>query len=74
MMANKMDVFFGWRWWLIKRMQYYLGKNQRWYKKKLIANLSTIKNVWKTKIKSKGDEVTDFCDKKTPMVDSNHTC
>ena len=32
------------------------------------------KEYLKTKIKSKGDEVTDFCDKKTPMVDSNHTC
>ena len=28
----------------------------------------------KTKIKSHGDEVTDFYDKKIPMVDSNHTC
>ena len=28
----------------------------------------------KTKIKSQGDEVTDFCDKKIPKVDSNHTC
>ena len=28
----------------------------------------------KTKIKSHGDEVTDFYDKKIPKVDSNHTC
>ena len=28
----------------------------------------------KTKIKSQGDEVTDFYDKKIPKVDSNHTC
>ena len=27
-----------------------------------------------TKIKSHGDEVTDFYEKKTPKVDSNHTC
>ena len=27
-----------------------------------------------TKIKSHGDEVTDFYDKKIPKVDSNHTC
>ena len=27
----------------------------------------------KTKIKSHGDEVTDFCDKKIPKVDSNCT-
>ena len=28
----------------------------------------------KTKIKSHGDEVTDFYDKKLPKVDSSHTC
>ena len=28
----------------------------------------------KTKIKSYGDEITDFYDKKIPKVDSNHTC
>ena len=28
----------------------------------------------KTKIKSYGDEVTDFCNEKIPKVDSNHTC
>ena len=28
----------------------------------------------KTKIKSHGDEVTDFYDKRIPKVDSNHTC
>ena len=28
----------------------------------------------KTKIKSHGDEVTDFHDKKIPKVDSSHTC
>ena len=28
----------------------------------------------KTKIKSHGDEVTDFYDKKISKVDSNHTC
>ena len=28
----------------------------------------------KTKIKSHGDEVTDFYDKEIPKVDSNHTC
>ena len=25
-------------------------------------------------MKSHGDEVTDFCDKEFPNVDSNHTC
>ena len=28
----------------------------------------------KTKIKSRGNEVTDFYDRKFPKVDSNHTC
>ena len=28
----------------------------------------------KTKIKSHGDEVTDFYDKKISKLDSNHTC
>ena len=28
----------------------------------------------KTKLKSHGDEVADFYDKKIPKVDSNHTC
>ena len=32
------------------------------------------KNYLKTKIKSHGDEVTDFYDKKIPKLDSNHTC
>ena len=39
----------------------------------MIASLSTIKNL-KTKIKSHGDEVTDFYNKEVPKVDSNHTC
>ena len=32
------------------------------------------KNFLKTKIKSHGDDVTDFYDKKTPKVDSNYIC
>ena len=32
------------------------------------------KKFVKTKIKSHGDEVTDFYDKEIPKVDSNHTC
>ena len=28
----------------------------------------------KIKIKAQGDEIMDFYNKKTPMVDSNHTC
>ena len=32
------------------------------------------KNFLKTKIKSYGDEVTDFYNKKIPKVESNRTC
>ena len=32
------------------------------------------KNYLKIKVKSHGNEVTDFCDKKIPKLDSNHTC
>ena len=32
------------------------------------------KKFLKTKIKSHGDEVTDFYDEKIPKVDSNHIC
>ena len=32
------------------------------------------KEFLKTNILSRGDEVTDFYDKETPNVDSNHTC
>ena len=37
-------------------------------------NLSIIKIFLKTKIKSYGDEVTDFYGREIPKVDSNHTC
>ena len=36
--------------------------------------MSTIKFSLKVKIKSYGDEVTDFCDKEILKVDSNHIC
>ena len=32
------------------------------------------KNCLETKIKSHGDEVTDFHDEKIPKLNSNHTC
>ena len=32
------------------------------------------KESLRTKKKSHGDEVTDFCEKEIPRVDSNHTC
>ena len=42
-------------------------------KNNLIERLS-VKNYLKTKIKSLGDEVTDFYDKKVSKLDSSHTC
>ena len=42
-------------------------------KNNLIARLS-IKNILKTKLKSYGDEVTDFYDKEITKVGSDHTC
>ena len=41
-------------------------------KENVIESLSTIKNF--CKIKSHGDEVVDFYDKKIPKVNSSHTC
>ena len=32
------------------------------------------KNYLKHKIKSHGDEVTDFCDKKIPKIDTDYIC
>ena len=37
-------------------------------------NLPIIEKFLKAKIKSHGDEVTDFYGKRIPKVDSNHTC
>ena len=43
-------------------------------KKEFDSELVYIKNYQKTRIKSQGDEVTDFYDKKITKLDSNHTC
>ena len=43
-------------------------------KKNLIANPSTIKKNLKTKIRSYGNEATDFHDKELPDASSNCTC
>ena len=32
------------------------------------------KKIWKTKLKSHGDQVTDFLHKEISKVDSNHNC
>ena len=51
-----------------------MRQSQRWYKKEFDRNPVYNKEFLKSKIKSYGDEVTDFCDKEIPEVDSNHTC
>ena len=43
-------------------------------KKELDSEPVYNKNYLKTKIKSYGDKVTDFYNKKIPKLDSNHTC
>ena len=43
-------------------------------KKEFDSELVYNKESLKTKIKSHGDEVTDFYDKKIPKVVSNHPC
>ena len=67
-----MDVFFDWRWCLIRKTYSYLGQSQWWYKKDFDSDIVYNKDVLKAKIKSHGDKVTD--DEKIPKVDPNHTC
>ena len=43
-------------------------------KKELDSEPVYNRNCLKTKIKSHGDEVTDFYDKKIPKLGPNHTC
>ena len=43
-------------------------------KKNFDSELVYNKNFWKTKINSHCDKVTDFYNKRSPKVDSNHTC
>ena len=43
-------------------------------KKEFDRNPVYNKEFLKSKIKSYGDEVTDFCDKENSKVDFNHTC
>ena len=43
-------------------------------KREFDSELVYNKNYLKPKIKSAGDEVKNFYDKKIPKLDSNHTC
>ena len=61
-----MDVFFDWRWWW--------DKVSADIKKEFDSEPVSNKNFLKTKIKSHGDEVTDFYNKEIWKADSSHTC
>ena len=51
-----------------------MGYIQSWYKKELDSEPLYNKEFLKTKIKSHGNEVTDFYDKQIPRVNSNNSC
>ena len=51
-----------------------MGKSQWWYQKEVDSQPAYNKKFLKTKIKSRGDGVTDFYDKGIPKLNSNHTC
>ena len=51
-----------------------MGYIQRWYKKELDSKPLYNKEFLKTKIKSHGNEVTDFYDKEIPRSNSNNSC
>ena len=69
-----MDVFFDRRCDLLEKYNTIPDKVSTDMKKELDSEPVYNKKFLKTKIKSHGDEVTDFCDKEIPKVDSNHTC
>ena len=58
-----MDVFFDWRWWLIERVNTIWDKVSADVNKKSDSEPVYKKNYLNTKIKSHGDEITDFYDK-----------
>ena len=66
-----MDVFFDWRWWLIRKINTIWYKVSADLKKEFDSEPIYNKEFLKTEIKSHGSEVTDFHDKKIPWVDSD---
>ena len=68
-----MDVFFDWGYELLEKYNTVWDKSQRWYQKNFDSEPVCNKNYLKTKIKSHGDDFTDFYNKKIPKLDSNHT-
>ena len=59
-----MDIFFYYRWWLITKLWYYWDKLSNDIKKEFDSESVYDKKDLKIKIKSNGDEVTEFNDKK----------
>ena len=61
-------MFLNWRWWLIGKI---LSAD---IKKEFDSEPGYNKKFLKTKIKSYGDETTNFLDKEIPKAGSNCTC
>ena len=59
---------------LLRKYNTILNKASPDIKKEFYSEPVYNKEFLKTKIKSSGDEVTDFWDKKIPKRDSNHAC
>ena len=57
-----MDIFFYYRWWLITKLWYYWDKLSNDIKKEFDSESVYDKKDLKIKIKSNGDEVTEFND------------
>ena len=74
-----MDKLNGWMYFLIGDDDLLEKYNTIWDKvtadiKKDFDSESAYSNYLKTKIKSHGNEIIDFYDKKFPKLDFNHTC
>ena len=76
-MMDKLNWCTFWRWWftVLEKYNTISDKVSANTKKESDSEPVYNKEFLETKIKSHGDEVTDFYDKKIPKVDdSNHTC
>ena len=68
-----MDVFFDWRWRIIKKYDIWSKVNNDTYIKKLDSDPILNKKILKTKI-CYGDEATDFHDGEMQKVGFNYIC
>ena len=59
---------------LLEKYKVIWGKVSADIKNELDSEPVYNKNYLKTKVKSHGNEVSNFCDQKIPNLDSNHTC